>query len=106
MEQIRELVTKIEDYPDSFSSRGIVICADGKKYFHSAILVLEALRLSGCTLPVEWFYIGDEISPDQELYVNQLFPVNFIDALKIKKLYGVDRITSKDLKGFMIKAFS
>lgn len=50
-----------EEYPkERFHGKGIVVCGGGVKYFPSVYVNLRILRLLGCKLPVEVFYLGVE----------------------------------------------
>lgn len=42
------------------NGRGIVLCAGGRDYFPSAYMLVRELRHHGCTLPIEWWYNGEE----------------------------------------------
>jgi len=46
------------------NTRGITISAGGSVYFLNAYLNIRLLRDKGCTLPVSWFYLGDEMKPE------------------------------------------
>lgn len=48
--------------PDHFYGRGIVICAGGTGYFTCAWINISMLRQSGCHLPVEVWYTGNELN--------------------------------------------
>ncbi|PZP46349.1 MAG: hypothetical protein DI598_12205 [Pseudopedobacter saltans] len=55
-------VKTIKTYPDNFKGRGIVMCAGGIKYFTCAWIALKALRKTGCYLPIEIWYRGNELN--------------------------------------------
>ena len=44
--------------PEDLSGRGIVICGGGQRYFACAWVCIQMLRESGCTLPIELWYLG------------------------------------------------
>jgi FkbM family methyltransferase len=48
--------------PTSPRSRGIVTLAGGPVYSLNAYLLCRLLRDLGCTLPIEWCYLGEELS--------------------------------------------
>lgn len=48
-----------------FYGRGVVILGGGLKYFINAYLNVKLLRYLGCNLPIEWFFINDEITDKQ-----------------------------------------
>lgn len=60
----KNYVKTIPEYPGGFSERGIVMCAGGLSYFTCAYVSLKALRRTGCSLPVELWYVGNELSED------------------------------------------
>lgn len=55
----------IKPYPSQdFSGRGIVMCAGGLRYFTCSWVAIHMLRRSGCTLPIEIWYKGNELSKE------------------------------------------
>jgi len=44
-------------------SRGIVTIAGKPEYFFLAYVNCKLIRSYGCNLPIEWFYLGPEMSP-------------------------------------------
>ncbi len=59
--QWKKAVANAPDYSEEmFSGRGIVIPAGGKYYLTNAYINLNLLRESGCDLPVEIWYIGED----------------------------------------------
>jgi len=44
--------------PTKFAGRGIVTLGGTSKYFAAAWVLVSVLRRLGCTLPVEWWYLG------------------------------------------------
>ncbi|HEV8542608.1 MAG TPA: FkbM family methyltransferase [Verrucomicrobiae bacterium] len=58
-EQASRFIQTIPCYPAKrFSGRGIVICGGGVNYFANAWVCINMLRLHGCHLPIELWYIG------------------------------------------------
>lgn len=55
---------KNKKFPKSFSGRGIVFTAGGVKYTTCAWVSISLLRELGCTLPIELWYLGNEISEE------------------------------------------
>lgn len=49
----------VGEYPEHCAGRGVVMAAGGVKYFVNAWVATNILRHVGCTLPVEWWYLGD-----------------------------------------------
>jgi alpha 1,2-mannosyltransferase len=62
-----------------FSGRGIVTTAGGPLYFLNAYLNIALLREKGCTLPVEWAYLGAEMKPAWIAEAEGLGGVRMID---------------------------
>ena len=46
------------------NDKGIVTLAGGDIYFLNAYLNFRILRTIGCKLPMEWFYLGNEMKPE------------------------------------------
>ena len=55
-----EYIDSIEPYPETFHSRGIVICAGGVKYLTGAWVLINQLRSLGCRLPIQVWQRGPE----------------------------------------------
>lgn len=60
--ELNHFVKKIEPYPNKFSGKGIVMSVGGIKYFTDAWVSINMLRETGCTLPIEVWYQGSELS--------------------------------------------
>lgn len=92
----QEFVSKVGEYPDNFEGRGIVICAGQLKYFTCAWINIELLRMHGCTLPIEVWYTGNELT----------FEV--MDALKDLNVVCKDvmNYTNGSFESYAIKPFS
>ncbi|MBO9201553.1 MULTISPECIES: alpha-mannosyltransferase [Niastella] len=54
----------IPPYPGGFEGRGIVICAGGLRYFTCAWINIHVLKKTGCSLPIEVWYTGNEFTPE------------------------------------------
>ncbi len=83
-----------------FSGRGIVI-AGGGKYFPSTWVAINALRHHGCKLPVQVWYMGEELNRRQESLLEELGGVKCIDAFKVR-----ETIPCRILKGWTIKPYA
>ncbi|MBM3262640.1 MAG: hypothetical protein FJY97_04340 [candidate division Zixibacteria bacterium] len=86
----RRYLTKLNeqvalDYvaPKFENERGIVYCAGGTRYFTCAVLSLYALRKSGCVLPVEFWYLGDDEMTTGMKTLCDKFEIKHVDAFKI-----------------------
>jgi alpha 1,2-mannosyltransferase len=81
-------------------NRGIIILAGGMTYFLNAYANCVMLRELGCTLPIEWFYLGKEMKPEW------LEKVQKIDNVKLIDLGGEIRDNSKGNGGWQNKVVS
>lgn len=90
-------------YPsDMFSGRGIVFCGGGSKYFPSLYVNINILRLTGCTLPVEVWYIGEgELDWEMRKLLEDIDGVKCIDAENFSTDYR-----ARILGGWQCKVFS
>lgn len=59
-----EFVSHIRPYPGNFSDRGIVMCIGGLSYYTCGLITIRILRQIGCTLPIEAWYKGNELSDE------------------------------------------
>jgi len=97
-----QAIQDIPPYPRRFSSRGIVICGGGLRYFPSAWVCIRMLRHVGCALPIELWYLG---SGEMDLEMCNLvkdLDVTCIDALQIRKRFPVRRLGGWELKPYAI----
>jgi len=87
-------VKTIPTYPSfTFEGKGIVMCAGGIRYFTCAWVAIKNLRRLGCTLPIEVWYYGNEISDEAVEQLQQLNAIckNFLD-------FG-----HRNVQGFLLK---
>lgn len=71
-----EYVDSIPPYPvGQYDGAGIVMCAGGLSYFTCAWVCVNNLRDMGCTLPIELWYLGHELSSD---VIEQLSTLNVV----------------------------
>lgn len=54
----------IVPYPHTFEGTGIVICAGGLNYYTCCHILIHSVRNSGCNLPIQVWYTGNEISTE------------------------------------------
>jgi alpha 1,2-mannosyltransferase len=92
----KEYLRDIPQYPGSFSGRGIVISAGGLRYFTCVWITIRMLRRQGCTLPIELWYAGNELSEEV---------IDEIKALNVTARNFLDN-GSTQLTGFMLKPLS
>lgn len=60
----KQFCRSIPPYPGGFYSRGIVTCAGGLKYLTCAWVNIHLLKKYGCSLPIEVWYTGEELTPE------------------------------------------
>lgn len=73
-------------YPfENRAKRGIVFLAGGKTYFINAYASARMLRKLGCNLPIEWFYLGDEMKPEWIRVVEEIPNTKCIDLGQLNK---------------------
>jgi FkbM family methyltransferase len=78
--------------------RGIVTLAGGPIYATNAYINCRMLRHMGCTLPIEWFYLGAELSPTWADLIQRTIPdVTLVD------LGGTNRDNTKGKGGWQAK---
>jgi alpha 1,2-mannosyltransferase len=77
----QQYMQTIGSYPAYFLGKGIVICAGGLNYFTCAWINIKKIRESGCTLPIEVWYYGNELNDEaiQALEIYQVKCRNFLD---------------------------
>ena len=59
--------------------RGIVTTAGGPLYFLNAYLNCRLLREKGCRLPIEWFFLGAEMTPAQIREARKIPDLRLVD---------------------------
>jgi hypothetical protein len=97
-----ELPTKT--YPaDRFSGRGVVIAAGGIKFQINAWVNIRMLRMLGCELPIECWYLGpDEYNAAWAQLVKR-YDVACIDAYDVRKQHPHARLHGWELKPYAIQ---
>jgi len=78
-------------------SRGIVFTAGGPVYFLNAYINVCLLRELGCTLPVEWFYLGAEMRPEW------IEAAGAVSGVRLRNLGGDRAVNTKDGGGWQSK---
>ena len=103
--------------------RGIVMCVGGSTYLTNAFVTIAMLRKVGCTLPIEIFHVGDEITEDAKaLFAARFGDVVFRDALRLlttsdsngvvlcdegaADFSDAEGLEAEALKGFAMKPFA
>lgn len=92
----QEYAADIPPYPGNFDGRGIVICAGGLRYFTCSWIAVKMLRSLGCQLPIEIWYLGNELSEEiiRAFQVMNVTCRNFLENGPVS------------LSGFMLKPLS
>lgn len=73
-------IRTIPNYPGDFEGRGIVICADGVKYYTNAWTTIRLLRRLGCRVPIQVWYRGEREHDRQWASLAKPWGVECIDA--------------------------
>lgn len=88
---------------DRFQGRGIVTSGGGKKYFPSLYVNLRILRLLGCKLPVEVFYLGhDEMDHRMIKILENIEGVKCINGRRLEEIYPIRIHTGWESKVYSI----
>ncbi|WP_160716032.1 hypothetical protein [Chitinophaga solisilvae] len=61
---LKAFTADIPPCPGTFEGRGIVMCIGGFSYYTCGLIAIRMLRQSGCMLPVEVWYKGNELSAE------------------------------------------
>jgi len=93
----QQFAAGIGAYPGGFEGKGIVMCAGGIKYFTCAWVNINMLRKLGCSLPIELWYNGKELTPE---IIGQLKELNV--TCKNSEDYGGAEMENYALKPFAI----
>lgn len=111
-EEFKQLLKQALSKPKSltssriiFRSKGIVICAGGAKFFKCAWSCVHVLRSLGCTLPIEFWYLGSyELDPQMKSAAESLGIV-LIDASEVAASLPLSQ-RPRMLNGWELKPFS
>ena len=99
----KEFVNNITKFPeDTFSGRGIVICAGGTKYFPCAWVALKQLRALGCELPVEIWYLGPFEMDQRMIDILRPLGATCIDAQRVSTEHPARRLFGWELNPYSI----
>ena len=102
MAQMEAAINASPPYPSNFSSRGITICAGGRKYFTNAWVLVRMLRELGCRLPIQiWHFGADELDGAMESLVKP-YNVECIDAKAFANQRSIELGNGWPLKPFAI----
>lgn len=86
------------------NTKGIVTCAGGPAYLAEAFASLKILRRTGCTLPVEIYYVGSQEVSEHDI---RKFRREFGDSVQFVDATVPDLgVTPYNLQGFEIKPYA
>src|SRR5260221_617852 len=97
-----EFISTIPKYPGAFHGRGVVICGGGVKYFTNAWVCVNMLRRSGCTLPVQLWFLGKEEMDQEMKTLIKSLGVDCIDAAQVRKRHPARILGGWELKAYAI----
>ena len=98
---IESYMQHIPAYTHAYEGRGVVICAGGR-YFPSAWVGIHMLRLLGCTLPIQiWYLSRQEFDPIMQELVRPL-GVECIDASQTRRQFPSRLLNGWELKPYAI----
>lgn len=97
-------INSTEKYPSSrFAGKGIVIAGGGIKYFPGVWVCIKSLRESGCNLPIEVWYLGNNEMDPVMIRILETLDVKCVDAHKLEDMYPVRILAGWELKLYAIK---
>lgn len=94
-------INKIPPYPDTYEGRGIVTCAGGAKYLPSAWILIKMLRMLGCRLPIQLWYLGEQERDERWISLVEPLGVQCVDAYRVR-----NRHPHPQLGGWQSKPYS
>lgn len=92
-ENWKDFVTRIPKYKKKLKGKGIVFTAGGVSYVTCAIVSITMLREKGCQLPIELWYLGNELSSEV---------IDIFEGLNVTCCDFRD-VGSVNLSGYMLK---
>jgi len=94
---------QVNIYPsDRFSGRGILICAGGLRYFTNAYVCASVLRLTGCTLPIQFWHLGPAEMTDEMRHLVSHLAVTTADAHVVRESHPARILNGWELKCYAI----
>jgi hypothetical protein len=101
--RLDERARQVDIYPsDRFSGRGILICAGGLRYFTNAYVCASVLRLTGCTLPIQFWHLGPAELTDEMRHLVSHLAVTTADAHVVRESYPARILNGWELKCYAI----
>jgi len=97
---IRQNISVITHLSRHFHGKGIAV-PTGNEQALTAFLAVRALRMLGCSLPIEIVYIGDEdLSPSSRAPFQQIRDLYFTDCRRLLNIAMLQNVRGFDLKPF------
>jgi hypothetical protein len=94
---------QIQPYPEyQFRGRGIVVCGGGVRYFTNAWLCINMLRHLGCSLPIQFWYLGQKEMSSQMCALLHSLDVQCVDALLMREIFPARILNGWELKPYAI----
>lgn len=97
-----QYIKTIEPYPGGFRGRGIVTCAGGMKYQPGAWVLIKMLRMLGCRLPIQVWYLGEEECDERWISLVEPLGVECVDAHRVCELHPHPRLGGWECKAYAI----
>jgi hypothetical protein len=89
-------------YPGGFEGRGVVICAGGVRMFTNAWVCIHLLRQTGCELPIQVWYLGEEEMDAAMRDLLKPLGVECVDGLEVRRRHPVRQLHGWALKPYAI----
>ena len=91
-ELMHEAASRVPEPPAWTHERGIVICGGGWRFFPSLFVTIACIRKTGCTLPIQVWFLGDRGEFDlRMLRALEPFQVGWICGNSFCREHGIPR---------------
>lgn len=97
-----EAIQAIPAYDKTCRGKGVVICAGGKRLFTNAWVCIRRLRATGCSLPIEVWYLGEHELDAEMRRLLRRHNVTCIDAEQYSQLFSARILNGWELKAYAI----
>jgi hypothetical protein len=99
-----QFIASVSEYPaHRFGGRGVVTCAGGPRLLACAWVLLNMLRRTGCSLPVELWHLGEEEVDTRTRELLAPLGVACVDALHVRERHPVRILNGWELKPYAIR---
>jgi ADP-heptose:LPS heptosyltransferase len=85
-----------------YHGRGIVIAGGGVSYFTCAWVCIQMLRRLGCSLPIEFWHLGEREMDEERSKLLADLSVKCIDACEVRKKFPARMMRGWELKPYSI----